>query len=788
MKHRRAIGRVTIAVFGIAVALLLAWPLPGELLDDASDRSTIIADRHGEVLYEVRQSSLGLKHQTPLSRIPPAVTKAFLAIEDRRFYAHPGVDPIALVRAALQNIRYGKVISGGSTISQQLVRNVVQLQSRDPMTKAYEAYLALRIELFMSKDDIVEAYMNTAYFGQQAYGIRAAAQTFFAKELHELSLAETALLVGLVQSPSAYNPRKNFAAAKARQQRVLQAMLETGAITQSQHDDALQEPLQLSRAQVRIRAPHFVFWLLQRHPELSAAGTTVRTTLDLGLQTQVERIVAKQLSALSDANVTSAAVVVLDAHNGDVLAMVGSADYFDEENDGAVNVATAARQPGSALKPFVYALAMHAGDTAATTVADVEAQFFTEDGNPYIPRNYDYGYHGLVRYREALANSYNIAAVKTLERIGVQTLQSFLTRLGINTLQKSPEHYGLALALGAGEVRLLELAEAYAMLARGGTTLRSRGVLAVPVFGGERVLDERIAWLITDILADNAARTDQFGTNSPLHLPFPAAAKTGTTRNSRDNWTIGYTADRIVGVWVGNADNSPMRGTTGITGAGPIYHDVMQAAVRGTRPALAPKPSGIVTATICRLSGKLATPECPETLDEHFIEGTEPKQQDDLYQKVAIDKRNGLLASKECDPAFVVDAVYAIFPTAVRKWARENGWKQPPSIVSPLCANNTEAQGQAALWLEIVRPQQHDAYEIDPLVPDEHERVILEARASSAIRSVEWHINGKRVGTGVAPDFHFGWQPSEGMHTVQAVSGNTKSTVHSFTVQRRGQE
>ncbi len=770
-----------VAILAVAAVIFLAWPLPSELLDDANNRSAVLTDRNGEVLYEVRKPTLGLKHQTPLSQVPKNVLNAFLATEDRRFYFHPGVDPIAIARSTALNIRYAKIVSGGSTITQQLVRNIIGLRQRDPLSKAYEAYLALRIELFMSKEDILESYVNTAYFGQQAYGIRAACQTYFGKELHELSLAESAMLVGLVQSPSAYNPRTNYAAAKARQGRVLQAMVDTGDITQQQRDEALAEPLQFSRSPIKIRAPHFVFWVLQQHPELALSGNNVATTLDLGLQTDVERIVQQRLETLSDANVTSAAVIVLDAKNGDVLSMVGSADYFDESHDGAVNVAIAKRQPGSALKPFVYALAMASGDTAATTVPDVETQFFTQQGNPYIPRNYDYGYHGLVRYREALANSYNIAAVRTLEKVGVQTLMSFLTKAGITTLDQTPEHYGLALALGDAEVRLLELTEAYGVFARKGVSLTHRSLLSEQPAVGSAILDERVAWLISDILSDNGARVDEFGGDSPLNLPFPAAAKTGTTRNSRDNWTIGFTQDRIVGVWVGNADNTPMRGTSGITGAGPIYHDVMLAASRGSRPTLSPRPSGMESAVICRLSGKLATTDCPEMVTEYFVPGTTPAEPDDMFKEVVLDKRNGLLAGSGCDISATTKQVFAVFPPDIRKWARENGWKQVPDAYSPLCSQASDI-GNRQLWLQIVRPEQFDSYETDPMVPNEYEHVIFEARAADGVEKVEWFVDGKKVGVGEKPDFRYTWLPVVGTHTVQAIFESTSSDKRSFEV------
>ncbi|HRH93818.1 MAG TPA: penicillin-binding transpeptidase domain-containing protein, partial [Candidatus Peribacteria bacterium] len=480
---------------------------------------------------------------------------------------------------------------------------------------------------------------------------------------------------------------------------------------------------------------------------------------------------------LADANVTSAAVVVLDAKTGEILAMVGSRDYFDEQHDGAVNVAVSARQPGSALKPFVYALAMQRGDTPATTVADIETQFFTQEGNPYVPRNYDYGYHGLVRYREALANSYNIAAVKTLEKVGVAQLMGFLKSAGVSTLSLTPEHYGLALALGDAEVRLLELTQAYGMFARGGTTLRPVALLGETSGKGERVLDEKIAWQVSDILSDNDARVAEFGDQSPLLLPFPSAAKTGTTRNSRDNWTVGYTPDRVVGVWVGNADNTPMRGTSGITGAGPIYHDVMLAAMQGVAPSAFRRPAGLTDVTVCRLSGLLPTPQCPGVLTEHFIAGTEPKKRDDLFRTFRIDSRNGLLATDACPPQFVQQKDFAVFPVELRKWARENGWQQPPVANSPLCGGAGTAVPAEPASLEITKPSASDSFKLDPLVPDRNEHVLFEAAADSGVRTVDWYVDGTKVGTGKAPDFRFSWSPKPGEFTIEAVSGDLRRQV-----------
>ncbi|MDD4319504.1 MAG: penicillin-binding protein 1C [Candidatus Peribacteraceae bacterium] len=761
----------------VPVLLVLAaafWPLPARVRAPTGQTSLRLLDREGRLLYTVRPPEGSGVHALPLRDIPRTLTDALIATEDRGFRDHRGVSIRGVVRAALQNLAAGRIVSGASTITQQLVRMRLPPGKRNVPRKLREMLYAWKLERVLSKEDILEAYLNEAYFGHRAYGVRNASLTFFGRNPQELSTGESAFLVGLLQAPGSYDPFRDPAPGTERRRRVLDAMLATGVITEEAHAQAAQEPLTLSRGRVSIEAPHFVFWLLEQREADLEGLTEVRTTIDLSLQREAERIVGRQLEALQDRNVTSAAVVVLDAHDGDVLAMVGSADYFDDAHDGAVNVAVAPRQPGSALKPFTYALALERGDTPATVVADVETQFLTEEGTPYVPRNYDYEYHGLVRYREALANSYNMAAVRVLERVGVSTLLSFLKDAGLSTLRRTPEHYGLALTLGDAETTLLELSRAYALFPRGGTTLPLRTLLDDPREQGRRLLSEQTAWLIGDILSDNDARLEEFGGDSPLAFRRPVAAKTGTTRNSRDNWTVGFTPDRIVGVWVGNADNAPMRGTSGVTGAGPIFHDVMEAAVRDLPPDGFPQPSGIVQAEICRLSGKLPTPACTARTVESFRAGTVPTEEDDIFTAVPVDARNGLLASDTCDPSHVQMRTFAVFPPDVRAWARETGWPEPPREPSPLCGTHAPT-GDARLAIR--SPLAGDTFEIDPLIPLASQKIPLRAEAGSAVRTVRWYVDGKHVGDGNAPDFAAGWTPSPGTWTVEAKAGEVSEHI-----------
>lgn len=767
------IGSIACAFLGFFV--FLATPLLPWVSHPVAGTPLRILDRSGNLLYEDSADSAGARTEIKLRDVSDDVIHAVIAAEDRTFYAHPGLSLTGILRAAWLNVTSGGIRAGGSTITQQMVRSSRGRDRRSIPGKLIEMAYALKVDARLGKDEILEKYLNTAYFGHRAYGIAAAARVVFGKAPAELSLAESAFLAGLPQAPSRFDPFANFTDAKARQERVLQSMVDAGYVTAEQAQEAAGEHLTLAPDQVRILAPHFVHWVLQTRSDLLPESGDVSTTLDLDLQREAQRAVDVQMEKLKDNNVTSAAVVVLDAKTGDVLTMVGSADYFDDDHDGKVNVAVSARQPGSALKPFTYALALTQGHTAASTVADVSAQFFTQEGNPYTPRNYDFEEHGLVRYRESLANSYNIAAVKVLERVGVGNLLNFLRAAGISTLIQPPEHYGLALTLGSGEVRLLELASAYGIFPRGGVTLNPRALPTERIAPGRNILDARVAWIITDILSDNAARMQQFGEGGPLEFMQPVAAKTGTTRNSRDNWVVGYTPSVIVGVWVGNADNSPMKGTSGVTGAGPIFHDVMEAVLARGSAGPFERPAGITETDVCALSGKLPTAACPRTVGEWFISGTQPTESDDLYVTVRVDRRNDLRATSECPASFVTEKTFANLPPDLKEWALRTGWPLPPDRASPLCSGADDVVD--ATWLTIVHPDDGTGIRLDPIIPNASEVLHLRATASDGVRSVEWFIDDVRIGAGTAPDFRLPWHPVPGRHRIEARAGALRDSV-----------
>ena len=668
----------TVLIFGLVVYNSLA----GELAEDMEAlqsmegvenfQTTRIYDRDGNLLYEVFDE--GRRTEVPLDRIPFAMRWATIATEDDTFYDNPGFDPPSIARAAWDWIRTGEIQSGGSTITQQLVRQIVfSYEERNEQTlrrKLKEAALAWVMTRRYSKDEILELYLNEVYYGNLAYGVEEAAAVYFDKHASDLTISEAAFLAGLVQSPATYDPYVNFEAAKIRQRQVLDLMVEHGYFSQADADAAFSEPpllpSDLASPDVSLVAPHFTVAVrheLERLPSIDPAmvargGLRVYTTLSMPYQALGERVVAEQVAAVSaEANLHNAALVAINPNTGEVLAMVGSVDYDDESIDGNVNVILSPQQPGSAIKPLTYAAAFERGWNPSDILWDVPMVYDDGQGGLYEPRNYDGRSHGPVRLRDALANSYNIPAVTLLREVGVPGLLEIARRFGVESLGDDASSYGLSLTLGGGELTPLELTTAYAVFANGGhriephlvtrvTDSQGNPIYEAPAAVGEEVLDPRIAFLISSILSDNAARTPAMGEDSALLLSFPAAAKTGTTNDFRDNWTVGYTPHLVVGVWAGNTDNSPMaEGTSGLTGAAPIWHEYMEgvyadpamaALLEG--PGLPPlrsdftPPSNLESRQVCVLSS-LRDPApadrgCPRLRAEWFrtggIPGVEP--------------------------------------------------------------------------------------------------------------------------------------------------------------------
>lgn len=673
--------------------ILKDLPSPTALNSSSIPQSTQIFDRTGTLLYTVYAK----KNQTflPLSQIPKNMQHATIAIEDRDFYKHGAIDLRGIARALYATLVHQQ-LQGGSTLTQQLVKTSLLTLDRTITRKIKEVILAFATELLYSKDKILEMYLNQVPYGGTSSGVEAASQAYFNKHAKDLTLPEAALLAGLPEAPTTFSPNgAHPELAKARQKQVLTKMEEQRYITKKQRDEAIAAPLNIQPVSNNIKAPHFVLYvkelLEQKYGErvIAEGGLKVKTSLDLGIQDFAQDAVATEVAELKNLRVGNGAAVVTNPGTGEILAMVGSKDYFDTEGDGNVNITTASRQPGSSIKPINYALGLVKGYTAATPFIDKQICFPSGSGTPYCPVNYDGRFHGVILMREALGNSINIPAVKMLKLNGVEDMLATASAMGITSFSvNDASHYGLSLTLGGGEVTMLEMATAYGVFANQGYRIDLHPILKVtdskgkvleeytpppsPIFG-KKVLSPAVAYITSQMLLDNNARTLAFGPSSSLKVGNkPVSVKTGTTNDYRDNWTIGYTPSVLVAVWVGNNDNTPMGGlVSGITGAAPIWNTIMSRALQDTVPQWPQKPDSVIAKVVCSTSGLLAPPEgtpdkCPTKL-EYFVKGTEPTKMDPGKQKVFVDKGTQDLAKPgQTDNVEEKDHIVVTDPTGDR--------------------------------------------------------------------------------------------------------------------------
>lgn len=723
-----------IVLTGVGTALAVYGSVAAELPDPSAIETeqeefetTKIYDRTGSVLlYEVFDPRRGDRTYVTLDQIPETCTQATITLEDKSFYTNPGFDPQGLVRAFWNNLRGGQ-IQGGSSITQQLIKSIVidpdERAQRSYTRKLKEVILATEITRRYEKDQILEWYFNTNHYGNLAYGIEAAAQVYFRKPASALNLAECAMLAAIPQFPY-LNPIDSPEEAKRRQGIVLTRMVEEGVLSPEAAEEAFAQDISVKPIQERfdIRAPHFSIYVRKElekkfGPDLVyRGGLKVYTTLDYQFNQKVQQIAADQVAKLDAEghNVSNACVVAIRPKTGEVLAMVGSVDYWNEEIDGNVNVCTAdpGRQPGSSFKPFNYLTAFSQGLTPATMVMDVRQAFPDATGVPYVPENYDRRYHGPVRLRNALQRSYNIPAVWVLEKAGIKNVINTAHRMGITTL--NDDVYGLALTLGGGEVKPIDMAYAFSVFANGGVMagepipaaeqrpghrkLNPVVILRVEDSKGnilyqydqpetEQIIDPALAYLMVNILSDNTARAPAFGANSPLFLADrPAGAKTGTTNDFKDNWTIGFTPQLAAAVWVGNNNNEEMKDVTGLTGASPIWHDVMATYHQGLPVETWLRPAGLIDVEVDAVSGLLPTEHSPATVRELFLAGTEPKIKDNVHQVYRINRQNGKLAVTGCTPPELIEErVYEIYPPVAADWVKDTEIPQPPREYDDSC-------------------------------------------------------------------------------------------------------
>ncbi|MCK4588443.1 PBP1A family penicillin-binding protein [Candidatus Woesebacteria bacterium] len=661
---------IAVAAFfliSLIVIPILAFNLPSpDKIVRREGFSTKILDRNGEVLYDI----FAEQKRTPVSLndVPLYLRQATIAIEDKNFYKHQGFDPTGMFRAAFNIVFRGK-LQGGSTLTQQLVKNVLLTPERTIFRKVREFILAIQIERRYTKDEILQMYLNEAPYGGTAWGVEVATETYFGKKVKDLDLIESAILAGMPQRPSSYSPySSNPKAYIGRTQEVLRRMREDDYITREQEDAARAEleNVVFQERGASFKAPHFVQYvqriLEERYSErvVEQGGLRVTTTLDLELQEKAQDIVREEIERVKGVRISNGAAVVLDPETGEILAMVGSRGFNDPEIDGQVNVTMSLRQPGSAIKPVTYVTAFKKGFTPSTLIMDVPTTFPGGIGQPdYKPENYDGKFRGPMQVRFTLGNSINLAAVKMLAMVGIKSTLQTAYDLGISTLpptQETLNRVGLSLTLGGGEVRLLELTGAYGAFMNEGYKVEPIAILKVEDSDGKvleetkpkkgkRVLSAEQAFLIADILSDNNARLEIFGPRSHLYIAGKdIAVKTGTTNDRRDNWTIGGNSQAVIGVWVGNNDNSPMlQVASGVTGASPIWRRIIIEALKGKPAANFNPPSGIVSAAVDTVSGYRAHDGFPSRI-EYFIKGTEPGE-DPIHVRLKVCKTDGGLAT-----------------------------------------------------------------------------------------------------------------------------------------------
>ncbi|MFI5280509.1 MAG: penicillin-binding protein 1C [Gemmatimonadales bacterium] len=734
-RRRRALLALGLAAGLPALSLLawLAWPLPRALMAPPPALSLTLEDRHGLTLRSTRATDGTLTRWLSLADVDPQLIQAFVAVEDRRFYSHAGVDARAVARALADDLRGAHVVSGASTITMQLAR-LLHPSPRDVFGKLTQALWALRIERHLTKQQILEQYLNRVPLGQGASGVASAARLYFDASATRLSLGQAALLAGVAIAPSADNPLADPARARAGRARALDRMVSLGYASRGSADRAAGEPVIATGRRAPFLAPHFTSRVLQWAADSGLAlGGTWRTSLDLPLQAALEGEVRHTVASLKDRGVAQAAAVVLDNVSGEVLAWVGSPDFW-ADTAGQVDMVVSPRQPGSALKPFLYGLAFDRGFSPASVIADVPHVYQTAIG-PYQPRNYDRRYHGPVRAREALASSFNLPALALTDRLGAGSLLGALHSAGFASLDRGADYYGIGLALGNGDVTLLELANAYRALARGGTWAPVRWAALPPAAPGSaptgtRVISRGAAALVLDILSDPIARVPGFGLDTPFDFPFPVAVKTGTSHRFTDNWAVGVTGGFTVAVWVGNFSGRPMRQVSGVTGAGPLLHRAVMDAARARAPGVLSSPAdvGAVRVAVCRLSGLRAGRFCP-AIEEWVLPGTR-------------------LAS--CD--WHRGSGRVTYPAEYAEWV-----SQHPGDTAIALAGDS----RAALSFRIVSPQDGDRYRVPPGTDPRYATIALRAVGSPG--AVRWSVDGRVLEAE-------SWRLVPGTHRIEATA------------------
>ena len=759
---RNVVWSLPPALAALLIALWAAFgPLPSAYYEGESGQSLRVYDRNGFLLYEALSKDEVRKNWLKPGSIPPLVEGAAVSAEDGRFFRHGGIDPLALARAMWVNARSLSLREGGSTITQQVAKRLMKRKGRGIFGKVREAVYATRLEVRLTKKEILALYFNLAPYGKNCEGIKKASEAYFGTSPEKLTAAQCAFLASIPRAPSKLDPRKNPEGLKKRQARVLKKMAKLGYISEETLERALDENVTLSRYSPPFAAPHFVERVREELPK-GRSGSCV-TTLDVSLQWDVQRIIASHRQQLERIGARNAAVAVLDNRTGEWLAWEGSGCYGSGEDGGSIDGVVSPRQPGSALKPFLYALAFENGYSPSSVLPDISRAYETQKrGIYYKPRNYDDKFRGPLSARRSLAGSVNVPAVFLLSRLGVGSFIGLLRDGGLSTIDKSADYYGYGLALGNAEVRLDEVAALYSALARGGEYVRPVKLAGVPREERKRLFSYESAYMVVDILSDPRARAFAFGRNSVLDFPCAVAAKTGTSEGYRDNWAFGCNRDVTVGVWVGNFDRKPLKYSSGVSGAGPIFHEVMEEALiktSGMAPLpgeeiLAPPP-GFRKVDVCSLSGGAAGKDCPSKTVE-FLPGDRIPSTCDWHVKYK-------------------GRTYVKYPQPFEEWARSAGI--PVDVPArALELKKLEAKGDE---FSISSPLPDAVYLFDPTLKAPYQGVYLETRNGSG--TVDWKLDGRPLRKSRAGEKIF-WPYKRGEHLLEAEDSEGRSDRVNVTV------
>ncbi len=757
------------AVFLAVPVLLFSWlaPFPSQAIKEIGYSQTVL-DKDGNILLVFLGSKDRWILPVELDEINPNLINATVAVEDKRFWNHHGVDPLAVLRSAWLNITHQKILMGASTLSMQVIR-LVEDRPRTFPNKVIEAVHAVWLESVCSKKQILKLYFELAPYGGNIHGVKAASWRYFRKRPKDLSLAECALLAGIPQSPSRLRPDRHPERARKRREMVLKSMLANAYVSQKQFNASSSEPVEAGHYSFPLTAPHFGVWTHKKYP----AEPVLQTSLDSLLQGMAEKILRDRLSELSAYGVHNGSVVILENKTGKIRALVGSNDFLDKDHFGQVNGAFSKRSPGSCLKPFTYAIGFDLGlYTPRMILGDVPVQY-----QGYAPLDYSKKYKGPVTVREALANSLNVPAVEVLQKAGYQRLYTFLKKAGISTLAKPPEQYGLSLTLGTAEVRLLELVNAYAVLARLGTFQAYTGLENASSVKQERLMSDGSAYLVADILEDSERLVASGFVGNRQSLPR-VAWKTGTSYGNHDAWTVAYNPEYTIGVWLGNFSGKPSKSLVGIEAAAPVALRLFERLYAGKPAPWYEKPSSVGTRKVCLLSGEPVSSICPHSAEDFFIAGASMDRLCSIHKKFMIDNETGMTVDAIAKGRSVQEKVYEVWPQAIHTWLEQH---DPAYVSPPIMENGIDmARDWEGANPKILSPVNQCEYFLDQS-RKVGQQLVLKADGSYDARKLFWFVNGQYVSDGQAGDGFF-WPMKAGHQLITVTDDYGRSSSVQITV------